>query len=112
MPSRSSRTNRSKSQSKRSSVKRETRSNINRDLTQNEKIKLLTIIILIVLGLIFLGWFLTLVLCLGFGLIYGTIKKLTNLKNKKQKKVVTALLLAFLTLMLIHGIYSNKCSKI
>lgn len=101
MPSRSSRTNRSKSQSKRSSVKRETRSNINRDLTQNEKIKLLTIIILIVLGLIFLGWFLTLVLCLGFGLIYGTIKKLTNLKNKKQKKVVTGLLLAFLVLCII-----------
>lgn len=101
MPSRSSRTNRSKSQSKRSSVKRETRSNINRDLTQNEKIKLLTIIILIVLGLIFLGWFLTLVLCLGFGLIYGTIKKLTNLKNKKQKKVVTGLLFAFLVLCII-----------
>ncbi|MGN0974264.1 MAG: transglycosylase domain-containing protein [Bacilli bacterium] len=101
MPSRSSRTTRSNNQSKRSSAKRETRSNINRDLTQNEKIKLLTIIILIVLGLIFLGWFLTLVLCLGFGLIYGTLKKLTNLKNKKQKKVVTGLLLAFLTLCII-----------
>lgn len=78
---RSSRSNNKTTRAKNRSNKRE---NINRDLTQSESIRLAIIILLIILGFIFLGWFLTLILCLGFGLIYGTIKKLTNLKNKKK----------------------------
>ena len=90
---RSSRSNNKTTRAKNRSNKRE---NINRDLTQSESIRLAIIILLIILGFIFLGWFLTLILCLGFGLIYGTIKKLTNLKNKKKKRIVTVLLLIFL----------------
>lgn len=90
---RSSRSNTRPTRTNKTSAKRE---NLNRDLTQSESIKLAIIILLIILSFIFLGWFLTLTLCLGFGLIYGTIKKLTTLKNKKKKRVVTALLLIFL----------------
>ena len=70
---------------------------INRDLTKKETIILGVIILLIILGIIFLGWFLTLILCVGFGLIYTIIKKLTNQQNKKRKRIATV----FLTLVLI-----------
>ena len=88
--------------STRSNTKK-TRSSTSRLTSNNNKdmIKIGSIFVLIILGIIFLGWFITIALCFSFGLIYSIIKYLTHIKNKKKKTVVTILLIFVLTMCII-----------
>ena len=86
-----------KSHNYKQSIKKRLDAN-NYNLTKKDKRILIGIIILVVLSLYFLGLFLTLSLCFSCGIIYSIIKYLTNIKNKKKKTVVTALLIVVLTI--------------
>ena len=72
------------------------REEINREVTKKEAITFGIILLLVILGIVFLGWFLTLILFIGCSLIYIIIKKLINQKNQKRKKIATIALTAFL----------------
>lgn len=69
---------------------------MNKEVTKKDSIIFGIILLLLILGIIFLGWFLTLVLFIGFSLIYIIIKKLTNQKNVKRKRIATIALIVFL----------------
>ena len=99
----STRSTRTSSTAKRRSTTTTKINNIKDDynLTNKDAIKLGLGITLLILSIYFLGFFITLGLCFSLGIIFLIIRYLTNIKNKKRKKVVTALLIVVLIFCII-----------